>query len=171
MNKWLRFFGAISVLVFAVTLAQAEENNSRRERFRNNMCERIAKKLELDETATAKLKEIMTNQMEARKKLAEELKSETAKLKELVEKEASEKDLNAQIDKVVAKRNEMHNLMNTSGDEIRQLIGTEKYAKWLLMQGKAMQGIKERISGRRNQRSSRGNRDNSGSGNWGYERE
>ena len=157
--KGLVVFGALVLAVNSVSAESADRGGNRDEgRGRERMISRIAEKLDIDTATAQKMQEIMKNGMEARKKLSEELKANMKSLKELVDKGASEAELNAQIDKVEANRDAIHSAMLSGGKEIRQLLGTEKYAKWLVMQGKAMSQMRERRGGQGARNSNRGGR-------------
>ncbi len=183
MKNWTRWLTAGAACLAFVSASVAEntrgrssagtrDNTARSEEVRDRMIERVAERLELDDATTEKLKALLETQQEARKKLGEEMRAETQKLKDLLRNDASDAELNAQIDRIEAKRDAMHAQMVSGAKEVRALLGPEKYARWLSVQQQAMQGMRERFQGGQNARGGRGQGSrrgpSSGGGNWGY---
>lgn len=115
--------------------AAAEERHTR---FMERRSERLAEKLELDPATAARFVELLNGRMESRRTAMKAFHEEIKGLKELLERKAPAAELEARLQRIAAARQAMHDARTNEYAEIHALLGTEKTARFVILQQKQM---------------------------------
>lgn len=121
----------------------------RMERIRSAFLERLGEEMQIDEVTRKKMAQSFDRFRDQFRALHKERKDLSAKLRAALERKASEAELEAILSEYDGVRDRRYRIMAGRGAEVRQILGTRRYAKYVLFRKQFRRDIRKMLHEKR----------------------
>jgi predicted outer membrane protein len=119
------------------------------ERIRSAFLERLGEEMELDEATRQKMAQSFDRIRDQFRAMYKERKELSEKLRAALDREAPDVELEAILSEYDGVRNRGYRIMADRGTEVHQILGTRRYAKYVLFRKQFRRDIRTKLYERR----------------------
>ncbi len=121
----------------------------RRERIRAAFLDRLGEEIQLDSATREEMTQSFDRFRDQFRSLYKERRAVSEKLRAAVDRDAPEAELKAILSEYDSVRDRSHRIMADRGAEVRQILGTRRYAKYVLFRKQFHRDIRKKLHERR----------------------